>query len=592
MKINISNNGKILQDKLNIELPNFTVLTGENGSGKTQLLEYLYSNAINPATQGVSPLLIKSPYIPSITDDFNRQLSDVVYSYPGIKNYNDYILSGPSIQQIQEEWKILEPITKAFTLIKTKKFSNSEDELKALNNTIVEFIKNFSFDIDGLTNSKLITMDQLTQLKSISLKASKAIDELTYTDFLIFYNIQTNIFSSALDLLFHQFYLKQKYYPQLTENISPPWEVFNTILQKANFKYKTEYIIPSDENQLSIVKLVDNETKTSNVTLNSLSSGEKTIIALIFVLYHASTNGNFPEVILFDEPDAHLHPSLTQIFISVIQSVLVDEQKVKVILTTHSPSTIALSPESSIYRMDRGLGYPIKESRSKAIQSLSNGLASITIEEGNLGIEYILKSTKKNILFTEGITDKIILQIAWKKLYNNEIPFLVQDCFCASFLSNLFKNGDNQQDGIFKLAPDKIMIALFDFDQAGYNAWNSIKFTTLIEENPSNCLTMSNGNNSYKMLLPVPDIAEIKSQVIKSENETFRDKSLLTIESLFFNVPNFKKIYFTEDIVPGGGTSFHFKGDKRKFAKDLEILESKHFSTLIPLFEKIKKITN
>lgn len=41
MIINIKNNGKILKDKENLSLPDLTILTGENGSGKTQLLEYL-----------------------------------------------------------------------------------------------------------------------------------------------------------------------------------------------------------------------------------------------------------------------------------------------------------------------------------------------------------------------------------------------------------------------------------------------------------------------------------------------------------------------------------------------------------------------
>src|SRR5690606_37032757 len=257
-----------------------------------------------------------------------------------------------------------------------------------------------------------------------------------------------------------------------------------------------------NEEYPSPIKLIDNQLGVTNANLDSLSSGEKTIIALIFVLYHASSNGQFPQVILFDEPDAHLHPSLTQLFIDVIQKVLVEEQKVKVIITTHSPSTIALAPDVSIYKMDRVLGYPIKENITSAIEDLTNGLTSVTVEESNLGIIYNIKNTNKHILFTEGITDKIILETAWEKLYSSkQRNFYIQDCFSAQFLGTLFNQGNELPDGIFHQFPDKKFIALFDFDGAGYSNWNrSKKFPDIIEQNPAKCLTRYNNANGYLLL--------------------------------------------------------------------------------------------
>jgi hypothetical protein len=587
MIINIQENGRILKTNFNIFLPNFTVLTGENGSGKTQLLESIRDGAFGFDYNA-------STIFYSITDDSSRPLTDIVYSYPGLKNEEyEYQTDASLIQQIRNEWNNLMPIAKSHGVIAHKRFNNEEDELHLLNAAMVDFARSLAVDPNQFyaKSCKQASQYQLDQLKTISKKADKPIDSLSFIDFLIFYTIPTNIFSSALDLLFHQFHLKDRYYRKLTKDMSPPWTVFNSILEEANFKYQVKYIASDDEEYPSQIKFIDSEKNVTNTTINSLSSGEMTIMALIFVLYHASNNGNFPEVILFDEPDAHLHPSLTQLFISVIQKILIDKQQVKVILTTHSPSTIALSPKESIYVMNRDLGYPVKEDRNKAIQNLSNGLASVTIEEGNMGVEYTLKSTDKNILFTEGITDKIILEIAWKKLNeNNELPFLIQDCFCASFLSNLFQNGDQKHEGIFELAPEKIMIALFDFDQAGYNSWNRIKFREKIENDPRNCLTMSNGKKGFKMLLPAPNIPEIKSQVIRNGNETFEDKSLVTIESLLFAVGDFKDRYFKMDIQPGGGLSYQFKGDKRTFAKNVELLDAEAFVEFIPLFKKISEI--
>ncbi len=593
MIINIENNNKILKEKSNLFLPDFTVLTGENGSGKTQLLhnlskqnhryeEELYLDELEPEKN------IR------ITDDDGKKLSNIIFSTPGlseIQNYNQK----PLIHTVRDEWNSLSSISKSYILIKNKKFESENNELDEINKAIEQFAKNIIVSKKYSTpTTKKVTLIQLQKLKEISLKANKPIFDLTFIDFIIFYKVSTKLFSSALAFLFHQFYLKQKYYKKLTKDISPPWEVFNDILKNAKFKYKVVYEPVENEEIPPRIKLEDNENGKISAILDSLSSGEKTIMSLIFVLYHSSNKGKFPEVILFDEPDAHLHPSLTNLFISVIKKVLIEEQKVKVILATHSPSTVALAPEESIYRMDRSLGFPIKESKNSAIQNLSNGLASVSIEDGNLNLIYNIEKTSKHILFTEGITDKIILEIAWEKLYKKrERPFVIQDSFSANFLGTMFEVGNDSPDGIFVQFPKKKMIALFDFDNAGYNNWNrKKKFPNVEETDPSKCLTRSNGRNAYLLLLPVSRKQPISNLAIMKNNETFKDKSKLTIESLFLNVTNYKNSFFQEQCMPGGGSVFLFKNkNKRKFAKELENLESIHFNEFIPLFDKIISIT-
>ena len=596
MIINILNNGKILKEQFNIFLPDLTVLTGENGSGKTQFLEGIRDNA-HGYWEGHDIEMMNNPGVESkmifpIISDNGLELKDIHYSYPGLKNSEfEYIENQSLIQTIKQQWDNLKTVSKCFNLIKDKIFENEQSELIALNSAIEVFAKSLYTSPNNISSSSIRKANEheLSQLKSLAQQTKKSIDNLTFIDYLIFYSIPTHIFSSALDLLFHQFHLKQKYYPALTKHISTPWDVFNEILIKAKFKYKAEYLPSNNEEIPPPVTFVDNDNGKS-VPISSLSSGEKTIMALIFVLYHASSNGNFPEVILFDEPDAHLHPSLTQLFINVIQETLVNDQKVKVILTTHSPSTIALSPSDSIYRMDRSLGYPVKEDRNKAVQALSDGLASITREDGNVGIVYNLQNTDKHIVFTEGITDKIILEIAWKKLYPYQtMPFFIQDCFSASFLGSLFNEGDQRPDGIFIQFPHKKLIAVFDFDQAGYSNWKrEKKFLHLIETDPAKCLTRSNGQNGFLLLLPATQDQKIKKLVLKNDHETFEDKSHLTVESLFLNTPSFIETYFTEESMPGGGTIYLFKGKKRKFAENLKELDPVHFKEFIPLFDKLK----
>ncbi len=170
------------------------------------------------------------------------------------------------------------------------------------------------------------------------------------------------------------------------------------------------------------------------------------------------------------------------------------------------------------------------------------------------------------------------------------MPFFIQNCFDASFLANLFRRGYDSQDGIFVNHSDRILIALFDFDEEGYNAWNSIvKLNINFDSDPRNGLVMQNQEkNAFKLLLPVPS-NDIKKQVIKSGNDTFKNDSLMPIELLFYDVPELSS-FFRKEIIIGGSEIVEFVGKKRKFANKLKDLDKSKFSSVIPLIDQIKKI--
>ncbi len=434
----------ILKDAFGVFLNDFTVLTGENGSGKTQLLTFIrdYSGGFYSDDFMSKPVQdqlennsdnLRHP----ISSDDGSPLTEIVYYYPGLKN-NDYEpqQSGQSLMNtIKGQWKDLHRVVHAYHSNRHLNFEDISKEQQELNVAQMRMVEAIlpGQPSSSLSNIKQIQPHEMQQIKTIAAQCGKHPADLNFADFIIFYQAPLGLFSVALDLLFHQFHLKEKYYPHLTKNAPIPLEVFNEILERAHFKYKAEYAESNSEEVILPVKLVDRKSGKV-VHFESLSSGETTIMALIFALYRSTNGGHFPQVILFDEPDAHLHPSLTQIFLDVIIDVLVKQHGVKVILTTHSPSTVALSPDDAIYCMDRDLGRPIKADRKAAVNILSNGLASITIEESSMGIVYNIKQTQKHVLFTEGITDKIILEEAWRKLYGDEnAPFFIQECFGALF---------------------------------------------------------------------------------------------------------------------------------------------------------------
>ncbi|SNR75459.1 AAA family ATPase [Lutibacter flavus] len=349
-----------------------------------------------------------------------------------------------------------------------------------------------------------------------------------------------------------------------------------------------------DKAKVNISVILEHRKAKYETHFQQLSSGEKTLIALSLLIYKSNKNKVMPRVLLLDEIDSSLHPKMIKRLLTVIQELFIKKKGLKIILATHSPSTIAFSPNNSIYIVNKSKKNIIeKRDKSFVLGQLTEGFVTINNENTNLSIEYNISRTNLPVLFTEGITDKIIIEIAWRKLYGDqEMPFYIQDCYSASFLGSLFRNGDNLGDGIFANHPDKILISLFDFDTAGYNYWNGLskKLPNVLEENPLKCLTKENvSKNGYSLLLPVPENPEIKKQVIKNGNITFKDKSELTIELMFFGVEQMESFFIKQSIV-GGGEIVQFRGDKKDFANKIKNLSKEDFDSFLPLFLKISEI--
>jgi energy-coupling factor transporter ATP-binding protein EcfA2 len=125
-------------------------------------------------------------------------------------------------------------------------------------------------------------------------------------------------------------------------------------------------------------------TTRASVKMTELSSGECVILSTIFWLF-ASHNGRLPKVVILDEPDAHLHPSMVRRFLDFLQKALVERHNVRVILTTHSPTTVALSPEEAIFLMRPSTSARriSKSSRDEAIGLLTEGVPSLRIRYEN-----------------------------------------------------------------------------------------------------------------------------------------------------------------------------------------------------------------
>ncbi|NVK75455.1 MAG: ATP-binding protein [Oceanospirillaceae bacterium] len=382
-----------------IILPDFTVITGLNGSGKSQLLEAILKN-----DAGVRALHEN-------TELTNRKHVTHANLAPNNSGATDPNQLRESVQNILNE----------FNEYRRRKLQNGNTQLQRI-----------------LKNEK-----QLQLVNRIAEEANKTIDDLSDEDFYKHYPIDdgltvNDVFQQNFAVLFKRYHTKfednlvseyrfQKYnegsYLKRDDFIHkygpPPWELVNRVLEEAKVNYRINDPVGTHRDAPFVLKLI-NQNSDAEINFSDLSSGEKVLVSLALSLYNLNVQVDFPEVLLMDEPDAPLHPSMTKHFIEVLTKVFVQEKGVKVILTTHSPSTIALSPEESIYVM--GLENPrlTKTSRDQALSILTSGVPALSVNYEN-----------RRQVFVESKYDQEFYELINRKLSSIHPSEISIDFLCA-----------------------------------------------------------------------------------------------------------------------------------------------------------------
>lgn len=334
-------------------------------------------------------------------------------------------------------------------------------------------------------------------------------------------------------------------------------------------------------------------TDGSNVDLNVFSDGQFQSV-YIYSLSEIFKSKN--SITLLDEPDSFLHPEWQFGFLSQIGQISDPALSTnQVLMTSHSAATLMACPYSklhSIQKMDNGNSEIIYINKGDLIKNLSGNKIILNENETIMSISTYLKNTNAPVLFTEGISDEYILDIAWKKLYQDQQkPFCINNAFDRHFLRNLMSRNELRQD-----YPDRLFFALFDFDEA-FDDWNGISKGNKgqqIEGDPYKGLTRklkANGTltNLYAMLLPVPNTDLVKRQVLKPDNTPWGkgSESHMAVELLFFKEDLLGQ-FFERQPISGGGELIVFNGDKVHFAQEyVSSLQPADFEIFRPMFELI-----
>jgi len=164
----------------------------------------------------------------------------------------------------------------------------------------------------------------------------------------------------------------------------PPWETINRMFELAglNFVLTTPDADAGRDYQPTLVDKLHHV----NIQFSELSSGEKILASValcLFALEDPRLPVEMPEIIMFDEIDGPLHPSMASGLLKIVNDTFVNRFKKRVLMTTHSPSTVALAPDDSIFVMNSDTRTITKQSKDRAVATLLCGVPALSIRLEN-----------------------------------------------------------------------------------------------------------------------------------------------------------------------------------------------------------------
>lgn len=277
--------------------------------------------------------------------------------------------------------------------------------------------------------------------------------------------------------------------------------------QRQFFYYLYGATMPKDDKLISEIKFEIELNNGTIITIDDLSEGEKKNLLIQFIL---ETIADEDSLILFDEPDSHIHVSRKV----ELKSTLDKYPNRENIWTTHSPSLASAFGDNHII----GLGDDAKGS-VKIIEKENTDLISY-ITKGMWDIHQqnvFLSSNKPLTLLVEGLTDKLILAQAFKVLKNDykSLKFDIFHCGGADNIPHLL-TGLRTTD--FKLGNKKI-IALFDSDTEGQDCCNrsQVKYSKAKNKKGLYAIVLPKKNATIESFFPIQKFNDAYTEAL-SEN--------------------------------------------------------------------------
>ena len=432
------------------ELPAFAVLIGRNGAGKTQLLQALKQGVATIADMrlGAIEMYDMDSFRPPNTNSANRKTSQFAQV-----TTNAYFMSSHDNRSlIETAAAIFHEFAKGIEC-KSGVQARKDFEHKLRND--VRNLQDFAVFAENnqespykkkLHHQVLLPLSRRqgrrssgrssngfngnpAALVSTAMKLnSKFPHELTRNDIMRASHFEGDTISNSVSAVFTTYKIDQFLWAHRqieTESVPfaelitqyryespPPWEALREILSEMrntagddglfNFDFTdpdSHDLALDNYEGFSFKAEMTNRTTRARYELDSLSSGEKVLMALCLTSFNQQyLSRRPPKLLLLDELDAVLHPSMVAALVRTLKTLFVT-RGTKVLMTSHSPMTVAALDEAEIFRVVRSEGNVTvsRTTKSEAIGELSEGLATI-----DMGLSIAAYDKAKVTILTEG----------------------------------------------------------------------------------------------------------------------------------------------------------------------------------------------
>lgn len=432
MEIKIIQGHKSISPPCDFNLPDFSVLTGKNGSGKTHLLEAI-------ADSNKSQVIINGTLIKNVR-------------YIGFNGLN------PKIEETCDPQSIIQHIKHTWTNYDTAKQNSLRISHGHNQNRLLEYI--------GDEKSRRFIINTIKMSK-------KPFDQLTEDDFADHFDIsfmgQNDFFTAQFALIFKNYHKRleenaiNEYYqskgqtsakPVFTKSEFenkfgiPPWDFVNEILLETNIPYEVNSPVGTRIESNFVFKLKD-RVGGFEISSMDLSTGEKVLMSLALAIYNTGGDLGKPDLLLLDEPDAGLHPSMSKRMVDILNKNIVIDNKIPTVISTHSPTTVIASDGISVYQMIRGNNIPRKIPTQQAVEILSSDVPFLKISNDKR--RQVFVESKYDVNYYELLTNiySRVDTLQSEPIFLPARTSLGSNCTdVIDVVTNLTRNGNDQVYGI------------------------------------------------------------------------------------------------------------------------------------------------
>ena len=413
------------------DLPEFAVLIGRNGVGKTQLLRAIADGRAN--IDGLPSSHIEMYDIDTFrpNDGANGGWGNSIFFHNTVEVYLSAISGSPPVEvagrifnEILQSRGLNDDTNKRFdfeqavhnVILRGGDFgafgkiegdATLTDYFKSIETEVIGKIRSANWGSGSVQHQASFNNDPVLLICQAMRLSHKLPHEVTREDILRASHFEGNTIGNQLSQIFARYKLEQYVWAhtesekgEKTVNCliseyrnehRPPWEILRESLDQMreasddpelfNFEFsdpENDALSFGNHREYSFSTKFTNRTTGDSYSVKQLSSGEKIIVCLCLSAFNRDIGLRNPGLMLLDELDAVLHPSMISALIAGLKRQFVNKGT-QVIMATHSVTTVSLLDEGEIYRMSRsGSRVDVRKvTKADAVDDLSEGLATI-----------------------------------------------------------------------------------------------------------------------------------------------------------------------------------------------------------------------